>query len=400
MSLASLPYDLVRLIATYLDPDPASSVTEAPSITRQRRYLGRRLALIAPNFREVGTSLVWRNVVVGFHRNPDLLERVLHEQWMASHIRKIHILAGKRNEAQALALDLQRLLPLLCRLDECVLSMTPDTVELLLEQAESATGVSSLLRRLPLFHGTDRIAVSLRLSPETPMPPALPAPVLQTRVVMLNIEDLVASPAAEALVVSYLSLFSLAHITSLKLMSQSVPDHVLRNLRQLSSLRHLSVDSKSDTVVAALIHAIDALPYLPELRSIELGVRTPTDEPARITCSLVHHRLFDAISAHPALEWVFIAVEFGLYDEEAGGPLDHFIAFLDRQLPKDGRGGSRFREWTSVAWDAALLVKRETTWLRVACPDGGERWIEDHGGSQSGTESVGSLSSLRLEQET
>ncbi|GAA5994549.1 uncharacterized protein JCM10292_002128 [Rhodotorula paludigena] len=375
MSLASLPYDLVRLIAQYLDPNPASSVTEATSITRQRRYLGRRLALIAPNFREIGTSLVWRNVVVGFHRNPDLLERVLDEQWMAPHIRNIRILAGKRNEAQALALDLQRLLPLLCRLDECVLSMTPDTVELLLEQAESATGVSSvrcfevdtttvasppsfpaqLLRKLPLFHGADRIAVSLRLSPETLMPPALPAPVLRTRVVMLNIEDLVASSAAEALVGSYLSLFSLAYITSLKLLSESVPDHVLRDLRQLSSLRHLSVDSKSDTVVVALNHAIDALPHLPELRSIELGVRSPTDHPARITCSLAHHRLFDAISAHPALEWVFIAVDFGLYDEEAGEPLDHFIAFLDRKLPKDGRGGSRFREWTSVAWDAALL---------------------------------------------
>ncbi|BGP15383.1 hypothetical protein JCM10213_001425 [Rhodosporidiobolus nylandii] len=105
MSFSTLPYELVAHIASFLDPSPYFSAHEAPSITRERRVAGRALALVSRNAVLPGMEMIWRRVVVGMHRNPNMLDRLTGSKDHGAPtglVRELVFLAGPKTAQQAL----------------------------------------------------------------------------------------------------------------------------------------------------------------------------------------------------------------------------------------------------------------------------------------------------------
>ncbi|BGP39355.1 hypothetical protein JCM10450v2_003306 [Rhodotorula kratochvilovae] len=393
MSLSTLPYDVVRTIVDFLDPSPIPSAAEAPSTSRARRDVGRTAALIARNFRRAGTELVWRNVVVGFHRNPDLLERILRDEWMASHVKQLQILVSKRDEDKAMQLDLARVFILLDRLTDCILLVTPTIALRLLSRAAQAPNIphftylevdttaspsaaypAQLLSVLPLSTGAKRIAVSLRVPAGSLIPLPQGTPVLRTCFITLAIEDLKpdAYPAASSFLTSYLSLFDPSHVQNLVLFSDCIPSTTLdRFLRAAHSLTVLTLYLSTTDLLPLLESITAALPALPALRRLKLALSSFSAPPPALDPAHPARGALFATLALPDSRVVLVAldVDFGARDA------------LVRALEEVSARGARLREWRSVEWDAMLEVRREVSWEwgAVAEESGREGWRRAEG---------------------
>ncbi|GAA5905997.1 hypothetical protein JCM8208_006312 [Rhodotorula glutinis] len=401
-SLSTLPLDVVRIIVDFLDPSIKRITSEAPSVSRARRDLGRQVALIAPNFVSAGTDLVWRNVVVGFHRNPELLKRILADDWMVSHVKQLHLLVGKRDEPAALRLDLARVLVLLSRLDGCILAVTPDVAEVILSNVRTAPGAadmsyleldttvspsdsvpSTILGALPYLSGLERrVAVSLRISASAEIPAPAASPVLRTRHIMLEAEELKpdAHPTAAAFLASYLALFVPSAVSSVVLVSDHLPSPTLGPfLLAATHLTNLTIYSSTTDFPSLLDGMIDLLPHLEHLRALKLTLRSynarpltlERTDPRRSALSLALGRSGTGASA--ALESVALDIDFGQRGE--------FVEWLEEEVSGrrgEGGGAARLREWRTVEWDAMREVRREV-WLVRKAVEGGrqggrERW--------------------------
>ncbi|GAA5925958.1 hypothetical protein JCM3775_005162 [Rhodotorula graminis] len=399
-SISTLPHDVVRIILDFLDPSSERITSEAPSVSRARRDVGRQVALIAPNFVSAGTDLVWRNVVVGFHRNPELLERILGDDaWAASHVKHLHLLVGKRHEPAALRLDLHHALVHLSRLDECILAVTPDVAEVVLSSvgvAHAAADMSYLevdttvspsnsfpstfLDALPHLSGLDRrVALSLRLPAGAAVPPPRVAPVLRTRHIMLEVEELKpdAHRTAAAFLASYLALFDPAVVSSIVLISDHLPNSNLGPfLLAATNLTRLTIYSSTTDFPSLLDEVTTLLPHLGHLRALKLPLRAYNARPLALErsdprCAALGLALSHCGAGGPsALESVALDVDFGQRGE--------LIEWLDELSVRRGDGGGRLGEWRTVEWDAMRELRREVWLVRTASEtgrDGGRnRW--------------------------
>ncbi|GAA5855556.1 hypothetical protein JCM9279_005119 [Rhodotorula babjevae] len=340
-SLSTLPLDVVRIIVDFLDPSTKRITCEAPSVSRARRDLGRQVALIAPNFVSAGTDLIWRNVVVGFHRNPELLERILGDEWMAPHVKQLHLLVGKRDEPAALRLDLARLLAVLGRLDGCILAVTPAIAEFVLSRVSAAPSVAdmsyleldttvspsdsvpaTILGALPYLLGLRRrVAVSLRIPSGADVSSAAATPVLRTHHIMLEVEELKphAYPAAAAFFASYLALFIPTAASSVVLISDHLPCRILDPfLLAATHLTNLTIYSSSADFPSLLDGITTLLPHLEHLRSLKLALRAfsarplalERTDPRRAALGLALSSSSSA-DGRSALESVALDVDFG-----------------------------------------------------------------------------------------
>ncbi|GAA5819997.1 hypothetical protein JCM3770_006819 [Rhodotorula araucariae] len=389
MSLSTLPYDIARNIVDFLDPSPAAAAPEAPSISRSRRDVGRTAALIARNFRQVGTELVWRNVVVGFHRNPDLLERILRDEWMAPLIKQLHIGVGKRDEDKAMHLDLERIFALLNRLSDCMLLVTPGVALRVLSRAALAPNVphitnlvvdtagspsaafpQQLLSAVPFFTNARRISISLRVPADSPIPPAQSTPVLRTRSVTLSTEDLKpdAYPACSSFFASYLSLFDPWYTQSLVLLSDCVPPRTIGPFfRAAVNLTTLHMYVSPADFLPLLEIVTSALPALVHLRKFKLALSSVSAQPPHLYRAHPARLAILAALAHPESH-----VELVALDVDLGARAEVVLALED----VSARGG-RVREWRSVEWDAIMELRGEISWVRdvVDTDSGREGWV-------------------------
>ncbi|TNY20470.1 hypothetical protein DMC30DRAFT_251976 [Rhodotorula diobovata] len=413
-TLSTLPLDVVRLIIDHLDPSPKRVTSEAPSISRARRDVGRRVALIARNFVDAGRDLVWRNVVVGFHRNPELLERILAEEWMAPHVRQLHLVIGKRDEPRALVMNLKRVLQVLDRLDGFILATTPQVADSLLSQLECAHGVanityldidttvspssvhaSDLLDALQWFTGAERrIALSVRLVEGFQLPP-LPylLPSLRTRDVWLSIEELKPDEGhqltAKAFIASYLSLFDPAIVQNVALVSDHLPFPTLQPFlfRAASSLTTLTLFLSRTDFPSLLGGIVELLPRLGALRRLKLALRAFDAQPlALVRADPLRRALGEALGRREScVESVTLDVDFG--------PRTEVARWLEEEVSgggsASGEGGKgALAAWRSVEWDSGLEMRREVAFAREVGADrkgdgARERWRLTEGESES-----------------
>lgn len=420
-SLSTLPLDIVRIIVDYLDPSTRRITSEAPSVSRARRDLGRQVALIAPNFVSAGTDLVWRNVVVGFHRNPELLERILADKWMAPHVKQLHLLVGARDAQAALRLDLARVLVLLGRLDGCIFAVTPAVAEVILSSVRAAPSVAdmsyleldttvspsnsvpaTILGALSHMLGLRRrVAVSLRLTFGAIVPVPLAAPILRTHHVMLEVEELTpdAHPTAAAFLASYLALFVPSAMSSIVLISDHLPYSILGPfLLAATNLTHLTIYSSRADFPSLLDSVINLLSHLDHLRSLKLALRAynarplvlERSDPRRAALGLALSRSSVGIGGGgpSALESVALDVDF----EQRG----ELVAWLDEVSVRRGEEGGRLKSWRTVEWDAMREARREVWLVRSASEgarqSGRERWRLGEGESSDEVRLLDSLS--------
>ncbi|BGP15379.1 hypothetical protein JCM10213v2_003347 [Rhodosporidiobolus nylandii] len=186
MSFPALPYELVSHIASFLDPSPFFSAHEAPSITRARRVAGRALALVSRNAVLPGREMIWRRVVVGMHRNPEMLDRLLGSEEDSAPtelVRELVFLAGPKTARTALERELGKLLPRFGRLELLSLAATPGLASLTLSLSVGplATRMPDLVALLPFLGELRRLkflvqpitSAPLILSPSHALQPAL-----------------------------------------------------------------------------------------------------------------------------------------------------------------------------------------------------------------------------------
>ncbi|GAA6020671.1 hypothetical protein JCM10207_007819 [Rhodosporidiobolus poonsookiae] len=402
MSFSSLPVELVREIASHLDPSPLCSVHEAPSLTRVRRDAGRALALVSRNAQLAGSELVWRRLVVGFHRNPDLALRVLEEKWMAEYVRQLHVYCGPRATKTILCADspYADLVPLCTALEQLCLAGSPSVIERLLSRAKdaphlanlrvvelaSSTGVSPsfptfLLDVLPTFRSVEDLTLNLRVQSDAvpPVPSPTAAPALHPSTVFLLIEDDLHPPAyafCTSFLTSLTSLVSARALTTFTFYASYAPPSLLAFLAPAAHLTTLTLSLSVGALATRLPDLVALLPALTKLESLVLEVQPAHEAPLILPpAHPLRAELLQALGAAGtrALRTVGLDVDLldrpaRLADAEGGGDVGGMLA---RQLELGkGRG---LRYFQCVEWEEAIGVRRMVV-LERGEEEGRERW--------------------------
>jgi hypothetical protein len=388
MSFSSLPYDLLHEIVSYLDPDLARSPFEAPSVTKARRQVGRQLALISHNSRLVGTEFVWRRLVVGFHRNPELLARALEEVQegslaVAEHVRQLHVFCRPRNAVVALGAQLETVLPALSKLETLVVAATPPVIDRILEGARRGAGItnighlqlasssgssptfpSRLLDALPLFTGVRTLDVELRLPPDTAFPSTSASSItksLRPQTVFLNFEEvsLAAYPSLNTFICRFIALLSLPHLQSFSLFSPYCDSSFFPSLTTASALTSLVIALKVGPLKTRLSDLSHLLPSLTQLEKLSLFVLPPVSAPLILPpADPLRPALLAALP--PSLQHAELDIDFmyppgDAVDDYARIPSPDVYDFV---VDKAGRGRA-LRTWRTVEWEEAMGLRRE-----------------------------------------
>ncbi|GAA5914543.1 hypothetical protein JCM6882_000413 [Rhodosporidiobolus microsporus] len=402
-SFSSLPYELVALIAPHLDPCPLRAQHEAPSVTRQRRDAGRALALVSRNARSVGTELVWRRVVAGFHRNAELLRRIVEEKWMAEYVKQLHVVCSPKNAETAFEFAPPDVLPLFTALDELLLAATPPVLEHFLSPVLSSSTLAHLARLeivssfgasptfpsfilalIPSFPNLSHLTLDLRLHPDTgTISPPPPSPALtRLRHLSLTIED--APPPLFPTLTSFLSslscLISSHTLHSFALYSPYAPSTLLTSLAlSAPSLTTLTVSLSIGPLIARLPSLLDLLPSFARLKTLRILVQPHAAAPLIFPASNpLRTRLFEALEAIPALE--VVELDFDLMDPlpgSTGSAESDTWAFLTSRL----KGDSKLRMWATLEWEEALALRRQVLFERMTGTQG-DHWASAGGGGE------------------
>ncbi|GAA5859771.1 hypothetical protein JCM8547_007020 [Rhodosporidiobolus lusitaniae] len=382
MSFSSLPYDVFRQIAFFLDPDISRSPTEAPSVTRARREVGRTLALTSRNARLVGAELVWRRIVVGFHRNPDLLVRILDEKWMIEHVRGLHVVCGPRKADEALALPLERVLPVFSSIDSLSIATTPPVLDRFFEGALNASNVTNikrvelisslgtsadypgrLLEVLPRFAGARDLLLELRLSSTTTFLPLSPfaQPHLQLDSFFLLFDEVHSS--AFHLFAAFLSrLFHLvnpSHLNKFTLYSPYADTSLTSLLSSSPSLTSLTLSFEVGPLMTRLPELVTLLPALSSLTSLSLLVQPDSSAPLIFPSSHPLRALL-LTAFPPSLERITLDFDFMHAPTsfgEAWAPSEDVRDFLEERLAR----GLPLKAWRTVDWHEAGGERRSCT---------------------------------------
>ncbi|GAA5829794.1 hypothetical protein JCM11251_007880 [Rhodosporidiobolus azoricus] len=406
-SFHSLPYEIVSLIASHLDPSPSRSAYEAPSVTRERRDAGRALALVCRSAREAGTEFVWRRVVVGFHHNPDLLRRICEERWMAEYVKQFHMRCSPKHMAIALGMDLAGVLSLFTTLDELSVGATPRLIENIISYwtaaaicpltrldvdstfASCPSFPSFLLTKLPLFSHLTHLTLGLRFHAETYPGAFKPlvfgstahVPLSRLHELYLIIEDVPTHtyPALTAFFASLLSLLPpLTHLRSFSLFSPYAPDFLFTCrggslLQSPSSLTSCTVSLPIGPLIARLPSLLELLPSLSQLKKLEVLVRNHDDASLILPSSHpLRPPLFASLANLDTLESV--ELDFDLMDNTPLQAGSDTAIFLASRL--QGAAGSKLRMWQTVEWEEGLRFKRAVVAARQMDEEGREGWTE------------------------
>ncbi|GAA5947128.1 hypothetical protein JCM10213_001429 [Rhodosporidiobolus nylandii] len=401
MSFPALPYELVSHIASFLDPSPFFSAHEAPSITRARRVAGRALALVSRNAVLPGREMIWRRVVVGMHRNPEMLDRLLGSEEDSAPtelVRELVFLAGPKTARTALERELGKLLPRFGRLELLSLAATPSVLERLLssvagdgrEAAErvrylelhSSLGSSpsypaALLAALPHFVSAQTLTLDLRLPSDTTLPqiPSSPAPLaLRPHTLSLTIDDLDSYPPCAAFIAHLLPLISVPHLSTFSLFSAYAPPSLFSSLRSASGLASLTLSLSVGPLATRMPDLVALLPFLGELRRLKFLVQPITSAPLILSPS---HALQPALLAAlpAALEEFELDIDFCA---PAGQLAADVRELLDSRL-EDGR----LQSWMSVEWEEGMAMRRAVGLVRVV-RDGRAQWSMMDGEEEEG----------------
>ncbi|GAA6036136.1 hypothetical protein JCM8097_006633 [Rhodosporidiobolus ruineniae] len=426
MSLPSLPYELLSHLASSLAaPPPAPpSFFEAPSASLARRQVGRTLALAvnSPAARLVGRELVWRRVVVGFHRNPDLLRRIQHERWMAEHVRQLVVVCGTRkamdlalslSSEEENALDLAAVVPLFPALESLHLAAPPPVLERFFARVieasalanlahlelnstfgPSATWPETLLELLPHFSGVRYLTLGLNLPADTafslPAPPSSSRPRLRPHTLALTLER--TPPPSYHLISTFLSLLTaLLSPSSLRSLSFHAPYLSPSSLSALlpspsssadpSALENLTLSLPVGPLLSRFPALLPLLSSLERLKRLKLLVHPHTAAPLILPAS--HPLRAGLLEALPAsleeveLDFDLMSPSLPSSQLALGPPAPpDVLAFLNARLEE----GKPLRSWTTVEWEEAMGIRRAVTVVRQTGKDGRERWVPEWAG--------------------
>ncbi|GAA5976208.1 hypothetical protein JCM11641_001083 [Rhodosporidiobolus odoratus] len=381
MSFPSLPYELVHLIAQHLDPASSLSLHEAPSITRLRRDTGRALSLVSPNARLVGTQLVWRRLVVGCHRNPDMLERVVEERGMAEHVRQLVLLCSPKQVKRMEGTALEKVLGTFPALDLLSIASTPPILEALLSGASIAPDITSirhlelnsslgsspsfpetLLRVLPFFRGVRTLSLDLRIPPGTILDytQARTGPLLRPRTLSVTFDELPSTsyPPMTLFLSRLTSLLSLPHLTSLSIYSPYAPSSLLRSLSSVTSLTSLTLSLTIGPLISRLPNLFDLLPFLHKLETLKLLVQPHYTAPLILApTNPLRQPFLDCLP----LSLVNLEVDIDFCSPHPGKLPQDVELVLEERL----RAGLGMTSWRCLEWEEGMGIRREVLVRRV-----------------------------------
>ncbi|GAA5875778.1 hypothetical protein JCM1840_003514 [Sporobolomyces johnsonii] len=410
MSLPPLPYDILFQIFLFLDPSPSSpqSLRLAPTSTLQaRRRAGQVISLLSRDWRDYGTELYWRAVVIGCHKRDEArrrLELLRSEPRVAQHVRQILIVCPLRDVRTVLGWGSvgPTLLQKLHRLDSVEIKAPtqltaavfgghttfPASVQLPalshLSIATTCRGTHALpfhiitilrqllsLKTLRLYHQLSYSADPL------PLPPPLPFPSFQ----QLERVHFELTDASETYGYAFLDvLLSMVELSTLRHLNVTIawlePSFfgALSKCANLRTLRCRTSPANMELCLGDFSQVLDSV-GVDTLRTLALDITgadssPPFDEFFFDIDPDELNRLFDTLATHSALRTV--AFGFDLVDHEAA--LETFLASVKE---------AELVEFRYVTWEEARQERLGVRYTKRIVPEedgGGMRWEREEDG--------------------
>ncbi|GAA5891623.1 hypothetical protein JCM5296_005488 [Sporobolomyces johnsonii] len=410
MSLPPLPYDVLFQIFLFLDPSPSSpqSLRLAPTSTLQaRRRAGQVISLLSRDWRDYGTELYWRAVVIGCHKRDEArrrLELLRSEPRVAQRVRQILIVCTPHDVRTVLGWGSvgPTLLQKLHRLDSVEIEaphqltaavfgghttfpasvQLPALSHLSLDTACRVTHtlpfpISAVLCQLPSLK-TLRLRQHLSGGARpVPLPPPLPFPCFP-QLERLHFELTDASEAhADALLDVVLSMVVLSTLRHLDVTIAWLDPSFFDSLSKCANLQTLRCCTSPDTMVLCVgdfSQVLDSV-GVDTLRTLALDI-TGVDSSPPFDGPFFHidpdelDRLFDSLATHSALRTV--ALGFSLSEHQAA--LETFLASMKE---------AELVEFRYVTWEEARQERLGVRYTKRIVPEedgGGMRWEREEDG--------------------
>ncbi|GAA6060424.1 hypothetical protein JCM10212_002192 [Sporobolomyces blumeae] len=389
----TLPYDIVLLILSYLDPIP---VDEAPlidtpsSALRHQREVGSTISLLSRDYVRHGQQLVFKHVVLSFSKEQVARRKLVllvGNDHLADKVKRLFVFAGTHDVERTLALPLDLLLPSLTHLASLEVSSTPALIERLVNpsslvsarhlvhltlisgHAASPNYPSYLLAVLPQYlPDLESLTLRLQLSTSGSVPSRASIPNRRkafTRLRSFEYSVMDSTTGQTHLAADFLdALLDLVDgptcpLSTLKVSSRTLPDSLAPFVRSCRSLEHLTIECGRmvlETYLDSFLESVRDGASSSTVRTLSLGV-LPTWvaplSPSRESVDL----LLETLSSLERIENVSLDFDLSSYEPDVR-------EYLTRQTDANSSTTTTLESFVSSGYDAVGSERLAVVWKR------------------------------------